>query len=687
MNASTPDRIRRIGIARLAEKAWPWLAQQDERDRRGGLAEFTAIVFSAPLAALGLGWLIAATDLVILRREWLSLVLALVLALLFDRLPFFQVVEFRRGVYDTYSSTLIVLVLFSTALLFGPTGLWVAVASQLIEYAHRIWRSRLIYDRWHHVRHLLFALSEYTLGLQLGLALYQALGGRFPLADLAPPTLLAVAAAIATLFGFVALLYFCFFLLIHLLQLSLYQLLDVRPLLGFFLMAMVVPAAFAALAAVLYSQLGLGAYLFLLAGALLTSLLAYRLSTAAERSHQRSLELTLLEQLGRALLAAPPDASTLPEVLATWVPRMFRSIRIDIQLISGRTLLHVPSEVPPPPQALWDWVWCCDRAQCFGAGQQLPWSGQPAPDAIAVAPIIGVEQPVPLGGIAVTLSYQVDTPAQVLPALQSLAAQIATALYRADEYAQTMALQRVRHDLAVASEIQNSFLPTQLPQVDGWQFAVKLMPARETSGDFYDLMALPDGRVALLVADVTDKGIGAALFMALSRTLLRTYAFVYPADPAAVFRAANQRILTDSDSGVFVTVFYGILDPASSQLTYCNAGHSPAYLLRAQSDAAPLRLRNTGLPLGILAEADWETKTVEVAPGGLLVLYTDGVTEALDEHDTMFGTPRLLAAVQGQSGCPAEAVQDALLAAVGRFMGAAPQYDDITVMVVTRDAD
>jgi sigma-B regulation protein RsbU (phosphoserine phosphatase) len=286
-----------------------------------------------------------------------------------------------------------------------------------------------------------------------------------------------------------------------------------------------------------------------------------------------------------------------------------------------------------------------------------------------------------------TLSYQVDTPAQVLPALQSLAAQIATALYRADEYAQTMALQRVRHELGVASGIQNSFLPTRLPQVDGWQFAVKLMPARETSGDFYDLMALPDGRVALLVADVTDKGIGAALFMALSRTLLRTYAFVYPADPAAVFRAANQRILTDSDSGVFVTVFYGILDPASGQLTYCNAGHNPAYLLGAQSDAAPLRLRNTGLPLGILAEADWETKTVEVAPGGLLVLYTDGVTEALDEHDTMFGTPRLLAAVQGQGGCPAEAVQDALLAAIERFMGAAPQYDDITVMVVTRDAD
>ncbi|MFL5801915.1 MAG: PP2C family protein-serine/threonine phosphatase [Roseiflexaceae bacterium] len=237
----------------------------------------------------------------------------------------------------------------------------------------------------------------------------------------------------------------------------------------------------------------------------------------------------------------------------------------------------------------------------------------------------------------------------------------------------------------MASEIQASFLPNTLPQVDGWQFAVTLKPARETSGDFYDLLAMPGERVALLVADVTDKGIGAALFMALSRTLIRTYAFEHPTDPAAVFRATNQRILSDSHSGMFVTVFYGILDPASGYLTYCNAGHNPPYLLSADSNAAPPGLRNTGLPLGILAEADWETKTVEIAPGGMLVLYTDGVNEAHDEHSTMFGTERLLAAIRDQGHGSASAARDALLSTVEQFMGTAPQYDDITVMIVTRD--
>src|SRR5258706_7622389 len=110
MNASAPNRTSRKVIAAIADKVWPWLARQDDRDRRGGLAEFAAITFSAPLAALGLGWLIAATDLALVSREWLPLLLALMLTLLFDRLPFFQVVEFRRAVYDTYSSTLFVLV-------------------------------------------------------------------------------------------------------------------------------------------------------------------------------------------------------------------------------------------------------------------------------------------------------------------------------------------------------------------------------------------------------------------------------------------------------------------------------------------------------------------------------------------------------------------------------------------------
>src|SRR5262245_33489040 len=364
MNPSAPDRTDRQILEVIAENVWPWLALQDEREHRRGLAEFATIAYSAPLAALGLSWLVVATDLALLRREWLLLLLALLLALLFEQLPFFQVVEFRSGVYDTYNAHLAVLAWFSAALLFGPTGLLIAVVGLLVGYARGMRQSHLPIERWYCTRHLLIGLAS-TIGFLLGLAIYQALGGRFPLSDLAPQALLAAAAAILVVFGFISLLYLLLFLLLHRLDLLIYEVAGIRPFIRFLLAALVVPAVFAILAATLYSQLGLGTYLFLMSGALLTSLLAHRFSAAVERSRQRSRELTLLEQLGRALLAGPPDASVLPLALAAWVPEMFRHVQVDIRLFSGQTLLHRPDEAPPQPLAVWDWMRTLTEARCF----------------------------------------------------------------------------------------------------------------------------------------------------------------------------------------------------------------------------------------------------------------------------------------------------------------------------------
>ncbi|HXG28277.1 MAG TPA: PP2C family protein-serine/threonine phosphatase, partial [Nevskiales bacterium] len=210
-------------------------------------------------------------------------------------------------------------------------------------------------------------------------------------------------------------------------------------------------------------------------------------------------------------------------------------------------------------------------------------------------------------------------------------------------------------------------------------------PARQTSGDFYDLMELPDGRLGILIADVTDKGTGAALFMALSRTLIRTYAFEYPDRPEKVLYAANKRILTDTRTNMFVTAFYGILDPRTGTLTYCNAGHNPPYLVRADNGTAPQELHNTGIPIGITTEARWEARTVEIAPGDLLVLYTDGISEAHNQQRELFDARRLLASIQANLGLTALAVQAAILAAVDQFVGAAPQSDDQTLLVVVRE--
>jgi len=246
--------------------------------------------------------------------------------------------------------------------------------------------------------------------------------------------------------------------------------------------------------------------------------------------------------------------------------------------------------------------------------------------------------------------------------------------------------QKVAQELALAGEIQASFLPDTLPAITGWQLTATLEPARETSGDFYDFIPLPNGRWGIVAADVVDKGMGAALYMALSRTLIRTYAVEYDTQPELVFSAANRRILLDTHTKLFVTVFYGILDPTTGTLTYCNAGHNPPYLFEAQPSDTVQELRRTGLPLGVFEEVSWTQSSVQLAPGDTLVLYTDGVPEARDRQAEFFGEKRLLEVVQTNLGGSAQDIQSTLLAAVHQFMGDAPRLDDITLMVVVRDS-
>jgi sigma-B regulation protein RsbU (phosphoserine phosphatase) len=231
-------------------------------------------------------------------------------------------------------------------------------------------------------------------------------------------------------------------------------------------------------------------------------------------------------------------------------------------------------------------------------------------------------------------------------------------------------------------------LPREVPDIPGWQLSVTLKPARETSGDFYDVNLLPNGRVGLLVADVVDKGVGAALYMALSWTLLRTYAAQYPTQPELVFSAANRRILMDTKAAnQFVTVFYGILDPATGRLVYCNAGHCPPYLVSAQNGQDARELAGTGVPLGMYANERWGAEVVQLAPGDVLVLYSDGIPEARNEHGAFFEEDRMLVSVRANLGRPAQVIQDTIIRDVCEFMNDTPQSDDITLAIVVRDME
>ena len=394
-----------------------------------------------------------------------------------------------------------------------------------------------------------------------------------------------------------------------------------------------------------------------------------------------------LEALAQAILDAPQDASALPDLLEAYVPDMFPGSHIEIRLFPARVLFRQPGHEPAVEQAVWDWIRTIREPHLFAAGAPLPWTGQQPPEqTLLLTPIPGAQGEGPLGGIYIEQHQTADLLANSASLVQSLAAQIATAVHSAQVHVQTQEQRRIAQELVLAGRIQASLLPANPPELPGWQIVATLEPARETSGDFYDLVALPGGCWGIVAADVADKGVGAALFMALSRTLLRTYAREFPKRADRVLASVNERILSEARAGLFVTVFYAILNPESGELTYANAGHPPAYVLGAQPTAAPRALTKTGMALGVLETERWGQNTVVLDPGETLLLYTDGVTEAAGPAGTMFGSQRLLQVAEETTRRSAGELAGAIMTALDRFAGSAPQIDDITLVIVGRDA-
>ena len=245
-----------------------------------------------------------------------------------------------------------------------------------------------------------------------------------------------------------------------------------------------------------------------------------------------------------------------------------------------------------------------------------------------------------------------------------------------------LANRRMEQELALAGQIQASFMSSELPQIDGWQLAARFLPARHTSGDFYDVYPLGRDRYGILVADVVDKGVGAALFMALCWALVHTYASDFPDQPEQVMHKVNERLLRETHGGQFVTLFYGVLDARLGRFSYCNAGHNPPYLFSPARSKSAQRLELTGIPLGILEERSWSTGTAGFQPGDMLVLYTDGVTDAENGAHEFFGTKRLIGLVQEHLAGSVEEVGEALVQGVSEFIGHRALSDDVTLVIL-----
>jgi len=243
--------------------------------------------------------------------------------------------------------------------------------------------------------------------------------------------------------------------------------------------------------------------------------------------------------------------------------------------------------------------------------------------------------------------------------------------------------ERFQSELRIARDIQRSILPRTFPPFPGearFDVYAETLPAHEMGGDFYDFFLLSDQRLGLVIADVSDKGVPAALFMAVSRTLLRSVTLRGGA-PGVCLSQVNSLLSADNDSSMFVTLFYGILDPATGELEYANAGHNPPLVLG--SGAAPRRLDGKpGCPLGACDQMSYPLHHARIAPGELLFLYTDGITEAVDPRDQLFSEERLVSLLaRSPRRSPREVITE-VVAAVRAHAGERAQFDDITALAL-----
>ncbi len=240
---------------------------------------------------------------------------------------------------------------------------------------------------------------------------------------------------------------------------------------------------------------------------------------------------------------------------------------------------------------------------------------------------------------------------------------------------------RMARELELARQVQQSFLPAHVPRRDwSYAFAAYNEPAREVGGDFYDVIDLGEGRVGLVIADVSDKGMAAALYMALSRSLIRAEA-TRETSPRTVLGNVNRLLLELGEQGMFVSVFYAVLETASGRLTYARAGHDYPLLLR---DGAAAALEGKGTLLGILdgVEANLTEQEAALRPGDRLVLYTDGLTDVIDCGDSQLGLERLTALLLRHAHLPADAMCKAVERDLDEYRGGAEQADDMTLLLV-----
>jgi serine phosphatase RsbU (regulator of sigma subunit) len=678
-------------IYKLAKKFRPDLESMSGQQRMSGIADVLTLLYTLPLLVIGIVWLVRESSWESIRQNWLTYLLMGGILYMFYRLRFFFITEIRTGGYANSDGAMDGIAVWSAILLLGPTALWLKVIGDFITLSSAVLRERTSQQYWSRGRMFTADVTTDVLPTLVALVVYRWAGGSIPIKDYSIQSILPAFLAVLIQYigafviysGYITYIIWSLKNILHT---------SITPALSFFLMALTLPALanpFGILAAGIYAREGLWVFLYVILGLLLAAILARRLSQSAEYSRQQSNQIEQLEKLGRAILDAPPDASSLPEVLQKHSSSMFTSRAIQIWAESRGILLQEPAASSFDRELSWKWLQEHTEASYFLPKEELPWNLTKAHlGPVILCPIKDVESGALVGEIylelqTMSIPWNARSVRRQLPAVQSLAAQVASAIHQAQVYAESLSIQKTLQELSLARTIQASFLPESVPQMPGWQFTATLEPARQIAGDFYDFIQLPEGKLGILIADVADKGLGSALYMALSSTLIRTFASEYYRDPALILKTANQHILRNARANLFVTVFLAVLDPSTGLVCYANAGHNPPYLLGIKHGIKTLN--NTGMPLGIDEENSWGQEEVVILPGEMLLLYTDGVTDAQNNDGEFIDRKIISNTAQQNIGKTVLDIQQIILDKVHRFVGDAPRFDDLTLVILGRE--
>lgn len=267
--------------------------------------------------------------------------------------------------------------------------------------------------------------------------------------------------------------------------------------------------------------------------------------------------------------------------------------------------------------------------------------------------------------------------------IRALSIHAAIAIENARLYESEKEYQQMREEVRLAAKIQLELLPKSAPKVGGYDIAGKSIPAKVVGGDYFDFIPINDNRLAICLGDVSGKGLPASLLMANLQATLRGQTF-RDCSPSDCLIRSNKLLFRSTSSDKFVTVVYGLLDTSQHTFRYSNAGHDNPFLISA--DKSIMRLRAGGIVLGIMDGFSFEEETFEIKPGDFIVIYSDGITEAMNTKEDMFGEDRLAAILTEHSYNSAQQIIDAVLDAVRKFAGNAPQSDDMTIVVVKRNS-